>query len=112
MKRAARYGDGWHPVGLTPAVFREKAEYLKTMLPAGKKDGFVMSLRRNIEINEEREFGADETLRGGMEKITKGIREYMDAGVEHLILYILSGDYKGILKTLRVFAGEIRPGFE
>jgi probable F420-dependent oxidoreductase len=112
MKRAARYGDGWHPVGLTPAVFREKAEYLKTMLPAGKKDGFVMSLRRNIEINEEREYSADETLRGGMEKITKGIREYMDAGVEHLILYILSGDYKGILKTLRVFAEEIRPGFE
>ncbi|MEW6145541.1 MAG: LLM class F420-dependent oxidoreductase [Thermodesulfobacteriota bacterium] len=112
VERAALYGDGWHPFGLTPGEFREKAEYLRSILPPDKKDMFVMSLRRNIEINEEREFSPDDTLRGGKEKITKGIREYMDAGVEHLILYILAGDYKGILKTLRVFAGEIRPGFE
>ena len=112
MKRAVKYGDGWHPVGLTPEAFREKAEYLKSLLPADKKDDFVLSLRRNIEINDGREFSADDTLRGGREKITKGIREYGDAGVEHLVLYILAGDYKGVLNTLRVFAEEIRPGFE
>jgi probable F420-dependent oxidoreductase len=112
MKRAVKYGDGWHPVGLTPGTFREKAEYLKTLLPAEKRDGFTLSLRRNIEINEGREFTADDTLRGGREKITKGIREYRDAGVTHLVLYILAGDYKGILNTLRVFAEEIRPDLE
>jgi probable F420-dependent oxidoreductase len=112
LERAAKYGDGWHPVGLTPGEFRGKAEYLRSILPPEKKDRFVMSLRRNIEIKDGREFSADETLRGGREKITRGIREYMDAGVDHLILYILAGDYKGILKTLRVFAEEIRPGFE
>ncbi len=112
MKRAVKYGDGWHPVGLTPGAFREKAEYLKSLQPAEKKDSFVMSLRRNIEINDGREFSADDTLRGGREKITKGIREYRDAGVAHLVLYILAGDYKGILNTLRVFAGEIKPEFE
>jgi hypothetical protein len=99
-------------VGLTPGAFREKAEYLKTLLPAEKKDGFSLSLRRNIEINEGRELSADDTLRGGREKITKGIREYGDAGVTHLVLYILAGDYKGVLNTLRVFAEEIRPAFE
>jgi probable F420-dependent oxidoreductase len=112
MKRAVKYGDGWHPVGLTPGTFREKAEYLKTLLPAEKRDGFTLSLRRNIEINEGRELSADDTLRGGREKITKGIREYRDAGVTHLVLYILAGDYKGILNTLRVFAEEIRPDLE
>jgi len=112
MERAARYGDGWHPVGLTPEAFREKAEHLKTLLPREKKDRFVMSLRRNIEINDEREFSPDETLRGDMEKIRKGISEYKAAGVEHLILYILGGDFKTILNTLRVFGEEIRPGLE
>ena len=112
MKRAVKYGDGWHPVGLTPGAFREKAEYLNSLLPAEKRDGFSLTLRRNIEINEGRELSADDTLRGGREKITKGIREYRDAGVIHLILYILAGDYKGILNTLRVFAEEIRPAFE
>lgn len=111
IERAVRYGDGWHPVGLTPEAFREKAEYLKTLLPPEKKEGFVMSLRRNIEINDKREFSPDETLRGDMEKIRKGISEYKAAGVEHLILYILGGDFKTILRTLRVFAEEIRPGF-
>lgn len=112
IKRAARYGDGWHPVGLTPGALREKADYLKSLLPADKKDAFVISLRRNVEINEDKEFNEDDTLRGGREKIAKGIREYGEAGVTHLILYILAGDFKGILKTLRVFAEEIRPGFE
>jgi probable F420-dependent oxidoreductase len=109
MERAARYGDGWHPFGLTPGAFREKAEYLKTLLPPEKKEGFVMSLRRNIEINDKREFGAEETLRGGMEKIAGGIKEYGEAGVDHLILYILGRNFKAILRTLRVFAEEIRP---
>ena len=109
IERAARYGDGWHPFGLTPDIFREKAEYLKTLLPTEKKEGFVMSLRRNIEINDKREFSPDETLRGGMEKIASGIREYGEAGVDHLILYILGRDFKAILSTLRVFAEEIRP---
>ena len=112
IERAVKYGDGWHPVGLTPGAFREKAEYLRSMLPSEKKDGFAMSLRRNIEINDGRELSADDTLRGGRGKITQGIREYADAGVTHLILYILAGDYKGILNTLRVFAEEIRPDFE
>jgi hypothetical protein len=69
-----------------------------------------MSLRRNIEINDEREFSPDETLRGGIEKIKNGIREYGEAGVDHLILYILGRDFKSILRTLRVFTEEIRPG--
>jgi hypothetical protein len=45
-----------------------------------------------------------------MEKITNGIREFGEAGVDHLILYILGRDFKAILGTLRVFAEEIRPG--
>lgn len=110
MERAARHGDGWHPFGLTPEAFREKAEYLKTLLPPEKKDGFIMSLRRNIEINDKREFGPEETLRGNIEKIMKGIKDYRAAGVDHIILYILGRDFKAILGTLRVFAEEIRPG--
>jgi probable F420-dependent oxidoreductase len=90
MERAVKYGDGWHPFGLTPGIFREMAEHLKTLLPPEKKAGFVMSLRRNIELNDRMEYG--------------------EAGVDHLILYILGKDFKAILRTLRVFAEEIRPG--
>jgi probable F420-dependent oxidoreductase len=111
IERAVRYGDGWHPVGYTPSDIREKADYLNSLLSAAKRDDFVISLRRNLEIDEDKEFKADDTLRGGREKIVEGIREYRAAGVTHLMLYILASNFKGILKTLEVFAREIRPHF-
>ncbi|MFI5322205.1 MAG: LLM class F420-dependent oxidoreductase [Thermodesulfobacteriota bacterium] len=111
IERAVRHGDGWHPVGYTPSELREKADYLNSLLSDEKRDNFVISLRRNLEIDEDKEFKADDTLRGGREKIVKGIREYSAAGATHMILYILAIDFKGILKTLRVFAEEIRPDF-
>jgi probable F420-dependent oxidoreductase len=111
IERAARYGDGWQPVGYTPKELGERADYLNSIIEDGRRDGFVISLRRNIEINEHKEFNDEDTLRGGRDKIIRGIREYGEAGVTHMVLYILAGDFKGILTTLRVFAEDIRPSF-
>lgn len=102
VERAAKYGDGWHPVGLTPEEMGARVREVRSLLPDEKKDGFVMSLRRNVEINESREFGPEETLRGGLGKIRDGIEAYREAGVQHLILYVLSGEFEGVLRTMRV----------
>jgi probable F420-dependent oxidoreductase len=107
IERAVRYGDGWHPVGLTPDGIWAKVREVKSLLPDEKKDGFVMSLRRNVEINEVREFGSEETLRGGLGKIKDGIEAYREAGVDHLILYVLSGEFEGVLRTMRALREEI-----
>jgi probable F420-dependent oxidoreductase len=109
IQRAALFGDGWHPVGLTPEHLKEKVAYLNELLPEEKRETFVISLRRNVEINEEREFSDDETLRGSPEKIMKGIGEYIDAGASHFVLYILSGDLKGVLQTMKTFSTTIMP---
>ena len=109
IERAARCGDGWHPVGLTPEELNEKVAYLNKVLPEDKKGKFVISLRRNIEINEEREFSDEETLRGSPEKFMKGIGEYIDAGVSHFVLYVLSDDLKGVLQTMKTFSTTIMP---
>ncbi len=112
IERAVRCGDGWHPVGLTPQEIEENIVYLNELLPDNKKQNFTISLRRNIEINETRRFGVEETLRGSPEKIIKGIGEYIEAGVTHSVLYILSGNFKGVLDTMEMFSKTIMPAFQ
>lgn len=107
VERAVRYGDGWHPVGLTPEEMGAKVREVRSLLPDEKKESFVMSLRRNVEINEARKFGPGETLRGGLGKIRDGIEAYREAGVDHLILYVLSGEFEGVLRTMRVLREDV-----
>lgn len=106
IKRAVDYGDGWHPVGLTPQKLGEK---LKNIHAADVKDGFTISLRRNLEINKDKSISPDDTLRGSTEKIVKGIKDYKQLGVNHLILHMLSGTPEGVLNTMRQFSTEIKP---
>lgn len=112
MERAARCGDGWQPVGLTPGELRERVNYLNELMPEEKRERFVISLRRNLEICEDKEFKDEDTLRGGAEKIIRGIEEYREAGVSHIVLHILSGELEGVLKTMEVFSKEMRPRLE
>ncbi|HML95041.1 MAG TPA: LLM class F420-dependent oxidoreductase [Thermodesulfobacteriota bacterium] len=107
VERAVKYGDGWHPVGLGPEEVEVKAREIRSLLPDEKRESFVISLRRNVEINEGREFGPEETLRGTLGKIRDGIESYREAGVQHLILYVLSGEFEGVLRTMRVLREEV-----
>ena len=106
IERAVTHGDGWHPVGLGPGELAAKAREVRSLLPDEKRESFVISLRRNVEINEGREFGPEETLRGTPGKIRDGIEAYREAGVDHLILYVLSGEFEGVLGTMRVLREE------
>ncbi len=107
IERAVTHGDGWHPVGLAPEELAAKAREVRSLLPDEKRESFVISLRRNVEINEGREFGPEETLRGTPGKIREGIEAYREAGVDHLILYVLSGEFEGVLGTMRVLREEV-----
>ncbi|MCK5391671.1 MAG: LLM class F420-dependent oxidoreductase [Deltaproteobacteria bacterium] len=109
IERAVTYGDGWHPVGLTPEELKEKLKYVNKLLKKHNKDNFQISLRRNLEINKDKDINDDDTLRGPVEKIISGIKEYKELGVNHLILNFLSGSSEGILSTMRTFSKEIRP---
>ena len=117
VERAVSYGDGWHPVGLTPDEVAEKAEYLDEMLVAKMKrrSEFVISMRKNLQIVTEGKLDVmdeRETLRGTREKITKGLEQYGRAGVSHLVFQVLSGDLKGIVETMKTFSKDIAPALK
>ena len=109
IERAVTYGEGWHSVGLTPEKLKEKLKYVQELLEKHNKDNFVISLRRNLEINNDKNISDDDTLRGPIEKIVEGIKQYKELGVNHLVLHFLSGTSEGVLNTMKTFSEEIRP---
>ena len=108
IQRAVTYGDGWHPVGLTPEELKNKLFYLNELLRNQKKKNFTISLRKNIKITDK-EIDDHDTLRGSVEKIVRGLKEYKNIGVDHLLLHFLSGTSDGVLNTMKRFSKEIRP---
>lgn len=108
IERAVIYGDGWQPVGLTPEKLKEKLITIDAALRSRKKKNFVISLRRNLEITDK-DIDENDTLRGPIEKIVTGLKEYKDLGVNHLLLHFLSGTSQGVIKSMKRFSEEIRP---
>lgn len=119
IERAVNLGHGWHPEGLTPEEVKEKVKYINKLLVKKKKvtSGFVISLRKNLQIkraseNEIKNSDKRETLRGTPKKIIEGIEKYKNSGVSHLIFHVLSGNLEGVIKTMEFFSREIRPAIK
>ena len=108
IERSVEYGQGWHPVGLTPEELREKIPYLNSLLENHKNPDFEVSLRRTIEITNK-DLSQEEILRGSVEKIVRGIKEYKRIGVDQLLLHFLSGTSEGVFNSMKIFYQEIKP---
>ncbi len=116
IERAVNLADGWHPVGLTPEEVKEKVKYINKLLVKKKKvaSGFVISLRKNLQIKrasekEIKNVDRREILRATPEKIIEGIEKYKNSGVSHLIFHVLSGSLEGVIETMEIFSRDIRP---
>ena len=109
IERAVKHGEGWHPVGLTPSELEEKVHYLNELLEKSNRtpEDFTISLRRNLEITDKEDIDKNETLRGSVEKIARGIKEYKETGVTHFVFHLLGGESSRILRTMKVFSERI-----
>jgi len=108
IERSVEFGQGWHPVGLTPKQLNEKMPYLNSLLENHKNPGFEVSLRRTIEITNK-DLSQEEILRGSVEKIIRGIKEYKKIGVDNFLLHFLSGTSEGVINSMKIFSKEIKP---
>ncbi len=119
IERAVNAGNGWHSVGLAPEEIKERIKYINKLLSrkGGKTSDFVISLRKNLQINNISNKGIrkaedKETLRGTSDKIVEGIDRYKDSGVSHLVFQILSGTLEGIIRTMELFTNDIKPALK
>ncbi len=96
-KRAALYGDGWQPVGLSPDKIADGAEYIEKLRGSRYVE---ISARNPVKVGGKKvEYGGASSkgmyvLQGDDDQVLEEIREFEKAGVEHLVLYPLasSGD--------------------
>ena len=118
LRRVAKYGDGWHPVGSTaasplpPAEVREKCAAIHAMAEAEGRDPGAIEVAykapiydagRPPEGSERRYFS------GGADAILNDIGEFADAGVDELIFDFRSPTVTQTLERMRWFATEVLP---
>tara|TARA_B100000676_G_scaffold307721_1_gene366852 strand:- start:5544 stop:6485 length:942 start_codon:yes stop_codon:yes gene_type:complete len=118
LRRVARYGDGWHPVGSTaasplpPSEIKEKRETIRTLAAeAGRNpDAIEVAYKAPIydsgrppEGSERRYFSGD------ADAILDDIGAFAEAGVDELIFDFRSPSVAETVERMRWFASEVMP---
>ena len=118
LRRTARHGDGWHPVGaiaaspLPPDEMRTHLATLKQMTEAEGRDFKKLTISYKAPLYDtgvpDRD-GARRSFSGTPQQIADDISSFADIGVHELIF-----DFRGLalnesLKGLQRFAAEIMP---
>lgn len=111
LRRAAKYGDGWHAYRLTPHEVRDKADYIrrKSEEYGRAADAVSLSVRGPLIISDvcvERAFA------GAPDTIKRLLSEYREAGVEDVVFEppLMQG-IDAALQVLERFSSEIAPEF-
>ena len=117
LRRAATAGDGWHPTGLSPEDFALGRRELTAMAESAGRDprAIVLSARVEVEVhggpsssraaNSARISGNDPGL------MRTGIEAYRQAGVEHILLALNSGDTGRLRDLMAIIAEQVLPHF-
>jgi len=113
LKRVASFGDGWHPVGITPTEYEQGKQKITQI----RNQDYLWSLRlgfaANKTINSEY-VGTDGKKRirlvGDVNQIINEIEKYQKIGLEHLILDVRDVSSEEYLEQIKII-GQIRRSF-
>jgi probable F420-dependent oxidoreductase len=117
MRRAATMGDGWHPTGMSPETFQAGRQAVRQMASeAGRDpDDLAMSIRVEVEVHggpsSQRAQGRSRLRGDDLGAMAAGIRAYQEAGVEHILLALNSGDIPAIRQLMENIAHTVMPQF-
>ncbi|MBM3959416.1 MAG: TIGR03619 family F420-dependent LLM class oxidoreductase [SAR202 cluster bacterium] len=113
LKRAARLGDGWHGIRLTPDETAYKSKVLAGLLArAGRAPGSVaVTLRHTLrpgapEVDMD---GLRTVLTGGYEQIASDLVRYRSSGVSTIVLSISAASTDATVEIMEKFSVEVLP---
>jgi probable F420-dependent oxidoreductase len=117
IKRTALRGDGWHPTSVSPESYAlTKQEIIEAATAAGR-DASTMTWSTRLEVEVHGRPSSDRassrsTLPGdNPEMMVAGIKAYQDAGVDHMVLALNSGDVSALKRLMETIAAEVMPEF-
>jgi probable F420-dependent oxidoreductase len=118
LRRAARYGDGWHPVGavaaspLPPEEMRLKIDTLKRLTEESGRDFAKLAISFKAPLYEPTMMVVDGKRRrftGSPGQVADDIREYGALGVSELIFDFRGDTIDASIEAMDHFAREIMP---
>ena len=117
LRRTARMGDGWHPTGLSPEDFAIGRAEISSLAEAEGRNpaDITMSARIEVEVHggpsSQRAASRARLSGDDMSALRAGMEAYGEAGVEHFVLALNSGDIPALRRLMAVIAEEVLPTF-
>jgi probable F420-dependent oxidoreductase len=123
LRRVAKYGDGWHPVGANPAVplrpheLQAALDDLKRLVEAEGRnpDAVTIAFKAPLyDVSPAGQFGQQagrerRTFSGSPEQVVEDIATYGKLGVSELIFDFRSEALNESLERMEQFASVIKP---
>ena len=118
LRRTARFGDGWHPVGaiaaspLPPQEMRQHIDTLKRLTEAEGRDFSDLTISYKAPLYDTAIPDRDGTRRsfsGSAEDIAGDIRSFAGIGVQELILDFRGESIAESIERLQRFAADVIP---
>ena len=114
VRRAARYGDGWMPIGLRPPAILEPEELdgkiarlRKLTVEAGRpEDAVSLTFSTGVVFNDAT--GSSRAwMQGNPEQIASDLRQYQDLGVSNFIINFQGGTVPELQENMERFSREV-----
>jgi probable F420-dependent oxidoreductase len=109
IRRAARLGDGWQPLGLSPEALGQGIAALRDEARACGRDGAKIPVSIAMTLAAAR--AGRHALGTAPSEILKSARAYADVGVETLIISAGTSDPGEARAALEMVAREVLPAF-
>ena len=107
IRRAARLGDGWHPLGLSPEALGQSMATLRDEARACGRDATKIPVSIAMTLGASTRGRA--TLGRALAEIVKHARAYAELGVETLAISAGTSDPKEARSALEMLALEVLP---
>jgi probable F420-dependent oxidoreductase len=112
LRRAARLGDGWHGIRLTPEEVAQKRQTLQQLCRQYGRppEAVSVTLRATLALDEATYApnGDRVLLTGTPKQIEDDLRRYEEAGLAYLVLSVTGTDTKTTIDAIQRFTDEVR----
>ena len=118
LRRAARRGNGWHPSGMSAEEFAIGRQRVRELAESAGRDpdDLVMSVRVEVEAHggPSSDRAADRSRLPGDDPagMIAGISAFQEAGVQHIVLALNTGDVGRLRELMHSIASDVIPQFQ
>ena len=114
VRRAAKYGDGWMPIGLRPPAILEPEELAgkiarlrKLTVEAGRAEDAVALTFSTGVVFTDTAGSSRAWMHGNSDQIASDLRQYQDLGVSNFIVNFQGGTVPELQENMERFSREV-----